>query len=166
MFKTAPTVILPNVEDRPVVGTYATAEQAQKAVGFLAGNGFPVERAGIVGHGLRQVDTVLGRATALRAAGAGAATGVWFGLLVGLFMSLFVGEQGQALPLMLGGMLYGAIFGASFGLMTHLGTRGSNHGVVFRQSIVADRYDVVADAQVADDARNLLVKHDWRSGPA
>lgn len=159
MFKTAPTVILPNVEDRPVVGSYSTAEQADKAVGFLAGNGFPVERAGIVGHDLRLVETVLGRASALRSAGAGAATGLWFGVLAGLLLPLFTG--GSPVGLMLGGMAYGALFGAAFGLVSYWTTRG--RGFLSRRDIVADRYDVVADAAVADDARNLLVKHGWRN---
>ncbi|WP_188194105.1 general stress protein [Nonomuraea sp. SYSU D8015] len=160
MFKTGPTVILPSVEDRPVVGTYSTAEQADKAVAFLAGNGFPVERAGIVGHDLRLVETVLGRASAWRAVGAGAGTGVWFGVLLGLLMPLFTG--GSSVALMLGGMAYGALFGAAFGLVSYWTTRGGR-GFVSRRDLVADRYDVVADAAVADDARNLLAKHNWRS---
>ncbi|WP_165969819.1 general stress protein [Nonomuraea terrae] len=162
MFKTAPTVILPGADERPVVSSYQTAEQAQKAVGFLADNGFPVERAGIVGHDLRLVETVLGRATALRAAGAGAATGTWFGLMAGLILPLFTGPQGSALAFMAGGLLYGAVFGAIFGLTSYWTTQ-RGRGFVSRQAVVADRYDIVADTAVADDARNLLVKHNWRS---
>lgn len=33
-----------------------------------------------------------------------------------------------------------------------------------RSQIVAARYDVVADAQVADEARNMLIKLGWREG--
>ncbi|NBE93412.1 hypothetical protein FE391_13605 [Nonomuraea sp. KC401] len=161
MFKTAPTVVLPAVEDRPVIGTYSTAEQAKKAVGFLAENGFPVERSGIVGHDLRLVETVMGRATAGRAAAAGAATGLWFGLIIGLLMPLFAGSTGSTGALVLGGLAYGALFGAAFGLVTYLVNKGP--GFVSQQAVVADRYDVVADAAVADDARNLLIRHNWRS---
>ncbi|TMR90330.1 general stress protein [Nonomuraea basaltis] len=162
MFKSAPTVILPNVENRPVVGSYSTSEQARKAVGFLADNGFPVERSGIVGHDLRLVETVLGRATALRSAGAGAATGVWFGLLAGLFMSFFTGDAGSATAYLFGGLAYGALFGAAFGLVTHVTAR-AGQGFISRRDLVADRYDVVVDAAVADEGRNLLVKHGWRT---
>jgi hypothetical protein len=159
MFKTGPTVILPKVEDRPVVGSYSTAEQADKAVAFLADNGFPVERAGIVGHDLRLVETVLGRASAMRAAGTGAATGMWFGLMFGLLIPLFIGEP--AMALMLGGMAYGALFGATFGLISHTTARG--RGFLSRRDLVADRYDIVVDAAVVDEARNLLAKHNWRT---
>ncbi|TDD25479.1 general stress protein [Nonomuraea diastatica] len=161
MFKTAPTVILPAAEDRPVIGTYTTAEQAKKAVGFLAENGFPVERSAIVGHDLRLVETVMGRATAGRAAGAGAATGLWFGLMIGLLMPLFTGSTGSTGAFVLGGIAYGALFGAVFGLVTYLANKGP--GFVSQQAVIADRYDVVADAAVADDARNLLIKHNWRT---
>ncbi|TDE57188.1 hypothetical protein E1295_08665 [Nonomuraea mesophila] len=161
MFKTAPTVVLPAVEDRPVIGTYSTAEQAKKAVGFLAENGFPVERSGIVGHDLRLVETVMGRATAGRAAAAGAATGLWLGLIIGLLMPLFAGSTGSTGAFVLGGLAYGALFGAAFALVTYLANKGP--GFISQQAVVADRYDVVADAAVADDARNLLIKHNWRS---
>ncbi|HEX4818060.1 MAG TPA: general stress protein [Nonomuraea sp.] len=160
MFKSVPKIILPSVEDRPVVGTYPTAEQARKAIGFLAEKGFPVERSGIVGSGLRLVETVLGRATALRSAGAGAGMGVWFGLLAGLLIPLFTG--GPAAAPLLGGMVYGTLFGAAFGLVSYLTTRGAN-GVVTRRDVIADRYDIVADAAVADDARNLLAAYNWRT---
>ncbi|MEW9553677.1 general stress protein [Nonomuraea sp. NPDC050783] len=162
MATTAPTLVLPDAADRPVVGSYSTAEQAREAVGFLADNGFPVERAGIVGSDLRLVETVLGRATALRAAGAGAATGVWFGMPAGLLMPIVTGDPGVALAAALGGLVYGALFGAAFGLVSHLLARG-RHGIVSRHDIVAGRYDVVTDVAVADDARNLLVTYGWRT---
>ncbi|MEV4575498.1 hypothetical protein AB0K16_19840 [Nonomuraea jabiensis] len=64
------------------------------------------------------------------------------------------GER-AALGFALGGLLYGVLLGTVFGLIGYLTTRGG-HGIVSRQAVVADRYDIVADIAVADDARNLL----------
>jgi hypothetical protein len=143
------------------VGTYPTYEQAREAVRFLAGNDFPVQRVSIVGADLRTVETIMGRLTRARAAGAGAVTGAWFGLLAGLLLGLIT--PGAVLPAMaVGGLLYGAVFGALFALGTRLATRGRGD-LVSRSTIVADRYEVLTDHAVAEDARNLLIKHGWRT---
>jgi NhaP-type Na+/H+ or K+/H+ antiporter len=70
---------------------------------------------------------------------------------------------GQAVPDMRGGTLqlglYGSAFGAAIGsligLLAHWLTRGRRDFESVR-SMRADRYDVLADADVADDARRLL----------
>ncbi|MFG3438786.1 general stress protein [Nonomuraea sp. NPDC047897] len=146
---------------RTSVGTYPTYEQAREAVRFLAGNDFPVQRVSIVGADLRTVETIMGRLTRARAAGAGAVTGAWFGLLAGLLLGLIT--PGAVLPAMaVGGLLYGAVFGALFALGTRLATRGRGD-LVSCSTIVADRYEVLTDHAVAEDARNLLIKHGWRT---
>ncbi|WP_084963243.1 general stress protein [Thermoactinospora rubra] len=162
MIETAPAVGWAGVGDRPVVGSYDTYDQAQKAVAFLAENGFPIQRAGIVGSGLRTAETVLGRLTVTRSAGMGAATGARFGLMAGLLVGLFA-ASGPVLALVLSGVADGALFGAAFGLAAHFTMRG-RRDFVSRHAIVAARYDIVADVAVADDARNLLIKYGWRTG--
>ncbi|MFZ5851691.1 MAG: general stress protein [Actinomycetota bacterium] len=148
--------------DRPVVGSYPSYPQAQRAVDFLSDNKFPVERTAIIGSDLRMVETVTGRLTWARAAGAGAGSGAWFGLLVALLVSLFA-RAGVGLPaLILAGLLYGAVFGAVFGAIAYAMT-GGRRDFTSRSAIVAGRYDVVADAEVADDAKNLLIKLAWRT---
>ncbi|MGI5267707.1 general stress protein [Nonomuraea sp. CA-218870] len=151
-------------EHRTVVGTYPTHEQAQDAVAFLADNGFPVQRAGIVGSDLRLVETIVGRFSRARSAAAGAGTGAWFGLMVGMLMGLFSPESGPLLGVALGGLVYGSLFGAVFGLISYALTPGRRRRFVARSAVVADRYEVLADHAVADDARNLLIKHGWRAG--
>ncbi|GGX85076.1 general stress protein [Streptomyces minutiscleroticus] len=149
--------------DRPVVGSYQTYEGAQRAVDFLSDSRFPVERTAIIGSDLRMVETVLGRLTRGRAALAGAGSGAWFGLLIGLLLSLFAAGNHHALVLMLSGLLYGAVFGALFGFVGHA-LSGGRRDFSSRSQIVAARYDVVADSEVAEDAKNMLIKLGWREG--
>jgi hypothetical protein len=47
---------------------------------------------------------------------------------------------------------------------THAATSGG-HEFISRSAVLAARYDVVADAEVADDAKNLLIKLAWRVQP-
>jgi hypothetical protein len=147
--------------DRPVVGSYPSYRKAQRAVDFLSDNQFPVERTAIIGSDLRMVETVLGRMTRGRAAWAGAGTGAWFGLLVGLLVSIFAAEAGEVVLLILSGLVYGAIFGAVFGFVGHAAT-GGQRDFTSRSRIVAARYDVVADEEVAEEAKNALIKLGWR----
>ena len=150
----------PNL-DRPVVGSYPTYEGAQRAVDFLSDNGFPVERTAIIGSDLRMVETVLGRLTRGRAALAGAGSRAWFGLLIGLLLSLFARGSSSALALLLSALAYGAGFGAVFGFIGHALT-GGRRDFTSRSQIIAGRYDVVADPDVADEAKNMLIKLAWR----
>ncbi|WP_055693537.1 general stress protein [Streptomyces prasinopilosus] len=150
--------------DRVVVESYPTYEGAQRAVDFLADSGFPVERTAIIGSDLRMVETVLGRLTRGRAALAGAGSGAWFGLLVGLLLSLFAAGSHTALVLLLSGIAYGAVFGAVFGFIGHALT-GGRRDFTSRSQIVAGRYDVVADAQVAGEAGSAVAELRSRESP-
>lgn len=152
------------VTDRIVLGSYPRYEGAQRAVDYLSDNNFPVERTAIIGIDLRLEETVLGRITRGRAALAGAGSGAWFGLLVGLLMSMFSAADHSALLFILTAVALGAGFGAVFGFAAHAAT-GGRHDFASRSAIVADRYDVVVDADVAADAQNLLIKQAWREAP-
>lgn len=151
------------VVDRPVVGSFPTYTGAQRAVDFLSDNKFPVEHIAIIGSDLRMVETVLGRMTRGRAALAGAGTGAWFGLLVGLLLSVFAAGTNNVIVLLVSGLVYGAVFGAIFGFVGHAMTRGQRD-FSSRSQIVAARYDVVADAEVADEAKNMLARLAMREG--
>ncbi|GHG02027.1 hypothetical protein GCM10018777_10930 [Streptomyces albogriseolus] len=147
--------------DRPVVGSYPTYIGAQRAVDFLSDSKFAVEHTAIIGTDLRMVETVLGRLTRGRAALAGVGSGAWFGLLIGLLLSMFAAGNHHVLVLMLSGLAYGAVFGAVFGFAGHA-LSGGRRDFSSRSQIVAARYDVVADAEVAEEAKNLLIKLAWR----
>ncbi|MEU6718419.1 general stress protein [Nonomuraea sp. NPDC046802] len=160
MIETAPAIASAAAGgDRPVVGSYDTCEQAREAVAFLADNGIPAHRVGIVGENLRLMENVLGRMTTPCAAGMGAALGAWFGLPSSLMVLLVAGPWAA----LLAGMAFGALLGAAFGVTACWAARGRGD-LLTTQSPVAARYAVVADLAIADDARNLLIKHGWRTG--
>ena len=88
---------LPNLPTPPTgwpVGSFATYEEAQKAVDYLADNEFPVSDVTIVGVDLMLVERVLGRLTWGRVLGNGAASGIWMGLFVGALLAYFERNSG------------------------------------------------------------------------
>ena len=147
--------------DRPVVGSYPNYAQAQRAVDFLSDSKFAVEHTAIVGTDLRMVETVLGRLTRGRAALAGAGSGAWFGLFVGLLLAVFADGETSGFGLIAGAIAYGAVFGAIFGFVAHAMT-GGRRDFTSRSQIVAARYDVICDPELADEAKNMLIKLAWR----
>ena len=68
------------------VGSFATYEDAQKAVDHLADAHFPVENLAIVGTDLRSIERVLGRRTWATVIGQGVQSGLSTGLLVAFLM--------------------------------------------------------------------------------
>ncbi|MDL4813107.1 general stress protein [Actinomadura opuntiae] len=151
----------PLVDGQVVVGSYPTYDKAQRAMDFLADQDFPVAKSAIIGSDLRTVETIVARLTWARAAAGGAGSGAWFGLLVSLLLGLF-GSGANPVLLAVGGAVYGALFGAVFALVAYAGSRG-RRDFVSRRDLVAARYDIVTEPDVADDARNLLIKHGWRT---
>lgn len=137
-----------------VVGSYATYREAQDAVDTLSDSGFPVADVRIVGHGVKTVEVVLGRMTKGRAAGAGAASGVWLGLLLGLLLGLFTDDQGWW-AVVLTATVLGALWGAVLGYIAHVST-GGRRDFASTQSLVADRYEVLAPAERVAEARRTL----------
>ncbi len=115
-----------------VVGTYPEYALAQQAVDHLSDNKFPVERTSIIGTDLRLVENVLGRLTTARAAAAGAASGAWFGLFIGVLFGLFSDSNWFA--------------------------------VILTTVLVLDVYkrQILADTEVADEAKALLVRLNWK----
>jgi hypothetical protein len=146
-----------NASDRRPVGSYESYAEAQRAVDHLSDSKFPVERVTIVGHGLRYVEQVAGRLTTGRAALVGAAQGSMLGALFGLFFGLvFDPEPETAIVLLvLYGLVAGAILGALLGAVSHAAT-GGRRDFASVGGMEAERYDIVVDAEVADQAQELL----------
>lgn len=129
---------------------FPTYEEAQALVDRLSDVGFPVERVRIVGTGIHSVEQVTGRLTKARAAGAGAATGAWFGLLIGLLFAVFaIGPAGLAV--LVSSLVVGTLWGTVFGFVAHWTTRGRRDFSSVR-GLVADRYAVQVDADVEAEA--------------
>ncbi|GAB3958122.1 general stress protein [Micromonospora vulcania] len=135
------------------IGSYPDYPSAQRVVDYLADNRFPVEHTAIVGTNLTLVETVLGRMTTGRAAVLGAGTGAWFGLFIGLLFGIFT--VGNWLAVILVGLVVGAIWGAVFGAVAHAMT-GGQRDFTSASSLRAGQYAVTVDAQLADQARQLM----------
>ena len=129
-------------------------DSAQRAVDRLSDDGFPVEQLDVVGSDLRLVERVTGRLTKVRAAGTGAVSGLWLGLLFGLLIALFAAGSSFFIAMATGALL-GAAWGALFGFAAHAATRGKRDFSSVR-TIAASRYDLIAGAGTADQARRML----------
>jgi hypothetical protein len=133
-----------------VLGTYSSHMAAQQAVDLLAEHKFPVEHVTIVGTGLKLEERILGRWTPGRALMTGAGTGAWIGLLIGI---IFWIVTPWAVGAVISGVILGILFGAAFSAVAYLLHK---RGYMSTPSVVADRYDLLVDAEFADEARRLL----------
>ncbi|MFC3686727.1 general stress protein [Aquipuribacter hungaricus] len=145
---------LPTPFHGELIASYATYEQAQRAVDYLSDEKFPVQKVAIVGTDLRMVERVTGRLSYPRVALAGAFSGAYLGLFVGLLLSLF---GGGGLDVWLAAVLIGAGFGMLFGVLSFSLT-GGRRDFTSASQIVASQYQVMAVAEVANQARNTLRK--------
>jgi hypothetical protein len=145
------------------VATYPDYPSAQRAVDYLSDQKFPVEKAAIVGTDLRLVERVLGRLTVGRAALAGAASGAWFGLFIGLLFGIF--SNRSWLAVLITTILIGAVWGAIFGAIAHAMT-GGRRDFTSRSTLTASQYAVTVQADVADQARQLLTRLNWQTSGA
>ena len=142
---------------RRAIASYATYAEAQRAVDALSDRRFPVERLAIVGSDLRTVEQVTGRLDVGRAALAGAASGASTGALFGLLFSLFLTDDAgvSVLGVVLYGLVFGALIGAALGALGQALT-GGRRDFASVSGLAAGRYEVMADDEVADEARRLL----------
>jgi hypothetical protein len=156
--RTAPG--LPNLPTPPTgwpVGSYATYEEAQRAVDHLADSDFPVRDVTIVGVDLMLVERVIGRLTWGRVLASAAASGAWLGLFFGLLLSVFSGGPGTGMWPIVAGLVGGALFGMIFAAVSYGASRGRRDFTSASQ-MVAGRYDVLCQPRNAEKARELLAK--------
>ena len=150
---------LPNLPTPPTgwpVGSYATYEEAQRAVDHLADSDFPVRDVTIVGVDLMLVERVIGRLTWGRVIGSGAASGAWFGLFIGLLLSFFSTSANPIGPIVTS-LVCGIVFFAVFAAVGYRTTRG-RRDFTSQSQMVAGRYDVLCQPRSAEKARELLAK--------
>jgi hypothetical protein len=142
---------------RQVIASFVTYQEAQRAVDALADRKFPVDRVSIIAEGLRLVERVTGRLSwgnaALNGALGGATTGLFLGFLPGLFF-LVAPLHRECHVCLLWPARGGAHWGARRGdqLCAVRGERDFNSV----GSLQAERYNVVVEAMVADEATRLL----------
>jgi len=150
---------LPSLPTPPTgwpVGSYATYEEAQRAVDHLADSDFPVRDVTIVGVDLMLVERVIGRLTWGRVLMSGALSGAWFGLFVGLLLTFFT-PSGPSIGPVLVALVSGVVFGVVFAAVGYGATQGRRDFTSASQ-MVAGRYDVLCQPRNAEKARELLAK--------
>ena len=152
----SPTTPDPTVRPVEVVASYASYEEAERAVNLLAERGLPVTGVTIVAGDLRFVEQVTGRrgygSAAVESAGAGALTGAFVGFVLGLFNP--VAPLSASIALAVWGLALGAVIGAIVGLIGHAAGRRRDFSSV--RSLDARRYDVMAPSEAAAEARRVL----------
>jgi hypothetical protein len=149
-----------NLLDRPnrvLIASYPQYLEAQRAVDFLSDEKFPVERISIVGEGLRIVEQVTGRLDWTRALSLGMGQGAFTGIFIGLILNFlgFGGANRSFLAFMIDALLLGIIFGALWGLLTYA-LSGGRRDFTSVGGMRADHYNVMADPEVAEQAREVL----------
>jgi hypothetical protein len=142
---------------RRTIVTYRTYAEAQRAVDYLSDQKFPVERVAIVAEGLRFVEQVTGRLgygqAALNGALSGAVVGALFGFIFGLFD--LITPLISAVNLALWGIIFGAFIGAVISLLVYA-LSGGQRDFTSVSGMQAERYNVMVDEEVADEAERLL----------
>lgn len=154
-FGTSRRLSFPKPPSGDVIATYDSYEGAQDAVDRLAHADFPVRAASIVGNDMKSVERVTGRLSWGRAAGAGAASGLWLGLFLGVVTLFFSTRANPGVGYLFGAVLLGAAFGMLFGLISYALTRRRRDFSSVMQ-VVASSYSLVVDPEVANRARNVL----------
>ncbi len=140
---------------REAIATFATYEQAERAVDWLSDHGFTVDRVSIVGTGISIVERVTGRVTTVRAALNGAAQGAFVALLfTSLVAVIFTVAEGFWV-LALTTLAFGVVFGAAFAAVLHA-SQGGRRDFASTSRFSADRFEVYTDMDVAAEARRVL----------
>jgi hypothetical protein len=142
---------------RRAIATFRSYEEAERAVDYLSDHGFPVERSAIIGRDLEYVEQVTGRMTYARAALAGALSGAMIGFLIGWLFGVFnwFNPVVSSFWLVIDGLWFGALVGALLGLVAHA-LSGGRRDFSAIGGMRANRYEVVVEESVADEAARLL----------
>jgi Heat induced stress protein YflT domain len=142
---------------RRTVASFGDYPSAERAVDYLSDHGFPVDHTAIVARDLRLVEQVTGRMGYLEAALRGLLSGAVAGILIGWLFAIFDWFDPAVARgwLIVDGFWFGALVGAIAGLIAHTLTRGRRDFASVR-AVLADRYEVVADEEVADEAERLI----------
>lgn len=152
---------------RRVIASYENYAEAEAAVDYLSDRGFPVERLAIVGQDVKLVEQVTGRLTYPRAAAQGAAAGALPGALIGWVFGIldWVDPLTSGLLLALYGLIFGAVVGGVLNLVVFALQRGRRDFTTVT-AMRPSRYEILADAEVADRALQELEARGGVSGGA
>jgi hypothetical protein len=139
---------------RRIVASFRTYPEAERAMDHLADHDFPVERARIVGEGLRMIEQVTGRFGWTQALASGALAGAVVGGFVGWIAGL-VATPGIGFGFFIFGLVLGAVAGMIANALTYWMGRGSRDFTSLRR-MEAERYLLLVEDEVAAGASELL----------
>lgn len=148
---------MPNTNE--IVASFRDYAGAQRVVDALADRHFAVDGLAIVGANLQSYEQITGRRGYRRAAAEGFTSGAIVGVLIGVLLGLFALVQPlvSAVFLALWGVVIGGVVGAVVGLVSHALTDG-RRDFSSTSSVRAERYDVVAEPAVAEQARREIAE--------
>jgi len=150
---------------RPVsIAVYNSYQDAQHAVDYLADQRFPVQNLSIVGTDLKSFERITGGLTWGKVLSSAAMTGVSWALMMSIFLWLFIPNVNLlALVLIaLVGFVGMNMLVAAIGYRTTGGRRDFTSNI----QIIATHYEVLGEAEVANQARTLLSGGVRPSAPA
>jgi hypothetical protein len=139
---------------RTPIATFARRADAEHALERLAAGRFPMHRTALIATDVKLLEDVGGLST-VRCALLGAAAGSWVGGFLTLFAVLVVRPDLPTVVLALGCVLLCALCGATLGAAAY-GAYG--RGCTAGRRLVAGRYELYADEQVAVAALRLLLR--------
>jgi hypothetical protein len=143
---------------RSALASFTRYADAERALDRLAAARFPVHRMALIGGDVKLVEEVTGRLTARRSALFGGVAGAWLGALMALFAVVAQRPAPTATAnLLLWGVLLGTFFGAPLGAVAYSAI-GRDRDFTSRRRLVAGRYELYADAEVAGPALRLLMR--------
>jgi hypothetical protein len=143
---------------RSTVASFTRYADAERALDRLASARFPVHRMALIGGDVKLVEEVTGRLTAGRCALFGVLAGAWLGALMALFAVVAERPQPSATATLLAwGVLLGWLFGATLGAVAYA-TTGRHRDFTSRRRLVAGRYELYADDELAEPALRLLLR--------
>ena len=134
------------------VGSFSTYEKAQACVDMLSDKKFDVSNITIVGVDLMEVEQVIGRLTWPRVLVNGAVSGAWLGLFFGLLLGIVNNTWASSILI---GVVMGVIFATVLAAVQYAMQAGRRDFSSSTQ-IVAGRYDILCNPQIAAQARDLV----------
>lgn len=136
------------------IAVYDTYEDAQHAVDYLADRNFPVQFLSIVGTDLKSIERITGGLSWGRVLASAAMNGLVWGSMAALLFYFFVPNVSIALVL-LGAIVVFVLANVLTSGISYAMTAGRRDFTSSSQ-IVATRYEVIGENEVAGQARQLL----------
>jgi len=136
------------------IAIYDSYDDAQHAVDYLADRNFPVQFLSIVGTDLKSVERITGGLNWGRVLASAAMNGLVWGAMAALLFYFFIPDVSLGL-IFLGAIVVFVLANVITSAISYAMT-GGRRDFTSASQIVATRYEVLGESQVAGQARQLL----------